>query len=123
MQSSFRRHVSRFTVLIMATGIAGATFLHAASAPQEGASQSEAAAVSSAQQQFITFLAAHPNIYAELVKQPKLVRDKGYLRQHPELAAFLSGNPAAGRFPRSPGGCRFLPKWRPSRSPIPQIWP
>lgn len=101
----------------MATGIAGATFLHAASAPQEGASQSEAAAVSSAQQQFITFLAAHPNIYAELVKQPKLVRDKGYLRQHPELAAFLSGNPAAGQIPSITRGLPVSPEM--ASEPVP----
>jgi hypothetical protein len=73
--------------------------LRAAPAPQDAAGQSEVVAQSSAQQQLISFLAAHPDIYGALVKQPKLIRDKGFLRQHPELAAFLKEHPEVGQKP------------------------
>jgi hypothetical protein len=99
MRGTFKRRVLRFAVFLLALGPAGITSLRAAPAPQDAAGQSEAVAGSSAPQQLISFLAAHPDIYSELAKQPKLIRDKGYLRQHPELAAFLKEHPEVAQKP------------------------
>jgi hypothetical protein len=99
MNGTYKGQVLCFTVFLLALGLAGITCLRAAPAPQDAAGQSEVVAGSSAQQQLISFLAAHPDIYGELVKQPKLIRDKGYLRQHPELAAFLKEHPEVGQKP------------------------
>jgi len=99
MHGTFKRQVLRFAVFLLGLGLAGTTSLRAAPAPQDAAGQSEVVAQSSAQQQLISFLAAHPDIYGALVKQPKLIRDKGFLRQHPELAAFLKEHPEVGQKP------------------------
>jgi hypothetical protein len=65
---------------------------------------------SSTQQQLISFLAAHTDIYSELTKQPKLIRDKGYVRQHPELAAFLKEHPEVAEKPSFTEGLPVSPE-------------
>jgi hypothetical protein len=99
MNGTLERRVWRCAVLLLALTIVGGAFLSAAPAPQETAGQTEAAAGSSSQQQLITFLAAHPDRLQELAKQPRLLRDKGYLRQHPEVAAFLKDYPEIAQQP------------------------
>ena len=88
MKRTFKRQVLRFAISLLASALAGIT-LRAAPVPQEAAGQSEQAVGSSAQQQLVSILAAHPDVFSELVKQPRLITDKRYLRQHPELVAFL----------------------------------
>jgi hypothetical protein len=99
MNGTFKRRVLRFAVVGLVLALTWITSLRAAPAPQDAAGQSDVAAGSSAQQQAISFLAAHPGIYNELLKQPRLVGDKGYLRQHPELAAFLKEHPEVAQKP------------------------
>jgi hypothetical protein len=99
MNGTYKRQVLRFAVLLLALCLAGTTSLRAAPAPQDAAGQNEMAAGSSTQQQAISFLAAHPDVYNQLMKQPQLLRDKGYLRQHPELAAFLKEYPEVAQKP------------------------
>jgi hypothetical protein len=83
----------------MVSALAGITSLRAAPAPQDAAGQSEVAVGSSTQQQLISFLAAHIDIYSELLKQPNLIRDKSYLQKHPDLAAFLKAHPEVAQRP------------------------
>jgi len=99
MNGTCKRQVLRFAVLLLALCLAGITSLRAAPAPQDAAGQNEMAAGSSTQQQAISFLAAHPDVYNQLMKQPQLLRDKGYLRQHPELAVFLKDHPEVAQKP------------------------
>jgi len=117
MNGTCKRQVLQFAVFLLALGLAGATSLRATPAPQDVAGQSEAVAGSSAPQQLISFLAAHPDIYAELVKQPKLIRDKGYLRQHPELAAFLKEHPDVAQKPSFTAGLPLSPEMVASAGP------
>ena len=93
MNGLLKRRILQFAVLLSALGVAGGMSLRAAPAPQDTAGQSEAAVGSANQQELISFLAAHSEIYSELLKQPKLIRDKAYLQRHPELAAFLKDHP------------------------------
>jgi hypothetical protein len=44
---------------------------------------------------FDQFLDAHPQIRAELQKNPALVNDSSYLQKHPDLQQFLQSHPAA----------------------------
>ena len=99
MKGTLKRQVMRLAMIGLVLDLAWITSLRAAPAPQDTAAQNEAAVGSSAQQQLISFLAAHADIYTELLKQPKLIRDKGYLRQHPELAAFLKEHPEVAQKP------------------------
>jgi hypothetical protein len=92
MNGTIERRLLRLTVFALSLAWVGSTFLGAAP-PQSTAAQSDTAASSSSQQQLITFLAAHPDRLQELARQPRLLQDKGYLRQHPELAAFLNEHP------------------------------
>jgi uncharacterized protein YhhL (DUF1145 family) len=92
MNGTIERRLLRLTVLALSLAWVGSTFLGAAP-PQSTANPSEAAASSFSQQQLINFLAAHPDRLQELARQPRLLQDKGYLRQHPELAAFLNEHP------------------------------
>lgn len=93
MKGTFKRRVLRFVMVGLVLALAWATPLRAAPAPQGAAGQSEVAVGSPTQQQLISFLAAHIDIYSELLKQPSLIRDKSYLQRHPELAAFLKEHP------------------------------
>jgi len=93
MKGTLRRRIFQFGVLASALGVAGGVSLGAVPAPQEPAGQSEVAGGSPGQQELISFLAAHADVYSELLKQPKLIRDKAYLLRHPELAAFLKEHP------------------------------
>jgi len=99
MNGAPKRRVMRFAVFLFVLGLAWITSLRAAPVPQEVGGQSEVAVGSSTQQQLISFLAAHIDIYSELLKQPNLIRDKAYLRQHPELAAFLKEHPEVAQKP------------------------
>jgi len=99
MDGTFKRQVLWFAVFLLALALAGATSLRAAPAPQEEVGQSEVVVGSPAQQQLISFLAAHPDVYGELLKQPRLIREKSYLRQHPELATFLKEHPEVAQKP------------------------
>ena len=93
MNETLKRRISQVTVFLSAVFVAGIISLCAAPAPQESAGQSEVAVGSASQQELISFLAAHIDVYGELLKQPKLIRDKAYLQRHPELAAFLKDHP------------------------------
>lgn len=93
--------------------------MRAAPAHQDAAGQSAVVVGSSAQQQLISFLAAHPDIYNELLKQPRLIRDKGYLRQHPELAAFLQEHPEVAQKPSFTEGLPVSPEMAASSVPAP----
>jgi hypothetical protein len=93
MDGTLKKRVAQFVVFLLAWELAGITSLRAAPAPQDTAGQSEVAVGSSTQQQLISFLAAHIDIYSELLKQPSLIRDKSFLQRHPELAAFLKEHP------------------------------
>jgi len=99
MNGTFKARALRFAVVGLVLALTWITSLRAAPAPQDVAGQGEVVAGSSAQQQLISFLAAHPGIYNELLKQPRLIGDKGYLRQHPELAAFLEDYPEIAQRP------------------------
>ena len=93
MHGIFKRRISQVAVFLSAVCVAGIISLCASPAPQDSAGQGEVAVGSSTQQQLISFLAAHIDIYSELLKQPKLIQDKAYLQRHPELAAFLKEHP------------------------------
>ncbi len=93
MNGLLKRRILQVALFVTALGVAGIMSLGAAPAPQDTAGPSEAAVGSASQQELISFLAAHINIYSELLKQPKLIRDKAFLQQHPELAAFLKEHP------------------------------
>ena len=110
MNGTFKRRVLRFAVVGSVLALVWITSLRAAPAPQDTTAQSEMVAGSSAQQQAISFLAAHPGIYSELLKQPKLIRDKGFLQQHPELAAFLKEHPEVAQKPSFTEGLPVSPE-------------
>ena len=93
MNGALKRRILQFAVLLSALGVAATMSLHAAPTPQDAAAQSEVAVGSASQQALISFLAAHIDIYSELLKQPDLIRNKVYLQRHPELAAFLKDHP------------------------------
>ncbi len=93
MNGKFQRRVLQLAVLLSAFVIAGIISLRAAPAPQDSSVQSDVAVRSASQQALISFLAAHIDIYSELLKQPDLIRNKVYLQRHPELAAFLKEHP------------------------------
>jgi len=93
MNRTFKGRILQFAVVLSTLGVAGTISLRAAPAPQDAATQSEVAVGSASQQELISFLAAHIDVYSELLKQPKLIRDKAYLQRHPELAAFLTEHP------------------------------
>ncbi len=93
MNGLLKRRISQVALFVSALGVVGILSLGAAPAPQDTAGQSEAAVGSANQQELISFLAAHIDVYSELLKQPKLIRDKAYLQRHPELAAFLKDHP------------------------------
>ena len=118
MNGTFKRRVLRFAAVGLVLAFAWITSLRAAPAPQDAAGQSEVVVGSSAQQQLISFLAAHPDIYNELLKQPRLIRDKGYLRQHPELAAFLQEHPEVAQKPSFTEGLPVPPEM--ASSPVPE---
>ena len=65
MNGTFKRRVLRFAVGGLVLALVWITSLRAAPAPQDAAGQSDVVAGSSAQQQLISFLAAHPDIYNE----------------------------------------------------------
>src|SRR5437763_2327116 len=44
-------------------------------------------------QNFDNFLDSHPNIDAELTKDPRLIESSAYIAGHPELKAFLGNHP------------------------------
>jgi len=90
MHRSSKRRVMWFAVLLLALSLAGSGSTHAA---QDAGGQSEVVVGSATQQQLISFLAAHTDIYSELLKQPGLIRNKAYLQRHPDLAAFLKEHP------------------------------
>jgi hypothetical protein len=119
MNGTFKRRVLRFAVVGLVLTFAWITSLRAAPAPQDAAGQSEVAVGSSTQQQLISFLAAHPDIYNELLKQPRLIRDKGYLRQHPELTAFLKEHPEVAQKPSFTKGLPVFPEVTASSVPAP----
>ena len=93
MNGTFKRRILQVALFVSALGVVGVMSLGAAPAPQDTAGQGEAAVGSANQQELISFLAAHIDVYSELLKQPKLIRDKAYLQRHPELAAFLKEHP------------------------------
>jgi hypothetical protein len=93
MNGTFKRRILQVALFVSALGVVGIMSLGAMPAPQDTEGQSEAAVGSANQQELISFLAAHIDIYSELLKQPKLIRDKAYLQRHPELAAFLKEHP------------------------------
>jgi hypothetical protein len=93
MNGTFKRRILQVALFVSALGVVGVMSLGAAPAPQDTAGQGEAAVGSANQQELISFLAAHIDVYSELLKQPKLIRDKAYLQRHPELAAFLKDHP------------------------------
>jgi hypothetical protein len=99
MAGKSKWRVVQFAVFSLALGLGGISSLRAAPPPQDAAGQSEVAVGSSTQQQLISFLAAHIDIYSELLKQPNLIRDKSYLQHHPELAAFLKEHPEVAQRP------------------------
>jgi hypothetical protein len=117
MNGTFKRRVLRFAVVGLVLALTWITSLRASPAPQDAAGQSEVVVGSSAQQQLISFLAAHPDIYNELLKQPRLIRDKGYLRQHPELAAFLKEHPEVAQKPSFTEGLPVPPEMASSSFP------
>jgi len=90
MNRTFKRQVLRLATFLLASALAGITLR---AVPQEAVGQSEVTLGSSTEQQLISFLAAHIDIYSELLKQPSLIRDKSYLQRHPQLAAFLKEHP------------------------------
>ena len=93
MHGTSKRRVMWFAVLLLALSSAGISSTHAAPAPQDAGGQSDLVVGSATQQQFISFLAAHTDIYGELLKEPGLIRNKVYLQRHPDLAAFLKEHP------------------------------
>jgi len=93
MNGLLKRRIVQAALFVSALGVVGVMSLCAAPAPQDTAGQSEVAVGSTSQQELISFLAAHIEVYSELLKQPKLIRDKAYLQRHPELAAFLKEHP------------------------------
>jgi hypothetical protein len=93
MKETLKRRILQVALFVSALGVVGTMSLGAAPAPQDTAGQSEASVGSANQQELISFLAAHIDIYSELLKQPMLIRDKVYLQRHPELAAFLKEHP------------------------------
>ena len=93
MNGTFKRRILQVALCVAALGVVGIMSLGAAPAPQDTEGQSEVAVGSANQQELISFLAAHIDIYSELLKQPKLIRDKAYLQRHPQLAAFLKDHP------------------------------
>ena len=93
MNGTIKGRILQVALFVSALGVVGIISLGAAPAPQDTAGQSEAAVGSASQQELISFLAAHIDIYSELLKQPKLIQDKAYLQRHPALAAFLKDHP------------------------------
>jgi hypothetical protein len=93
MRGTLKRRILQVALFVSVLGVVGAMPLGAAPAPQDTGGQSEVAVGSASQQALISFLAAHIDVYSELLKQPKLIRDKAYLQRHPELAAFLKEHP------------------------------
>jgi hypothetical protein len=93
MNELLKRRILQVALFVSALGVVGVMSLGAAPVPQESAGQSEVAIGSASQQQLISFFAAHIDVYSELLKQPRLIRDNAYLQRHPELAAFLKDHP------------------------------
>jgi hypothetical protein len=110
MDGKSKWRVVQSAVFSLALGLAGITPSPAALPPQDAAGQSEVAVGSSTQQQLISFLAAHIDIYRELLKQPNLIRDKSYVQHHPELAAFLKEHPEVALRPSFTEGLPVSPE-------------
>jgi hypothetical protein len=110
MDGTLKRRVVQWVVFLLTWELAGINSLRAAPTPQGAAGQSEVAVGSSTQQQLISFLAAHMDIYSELLKQPNLIRDKSYLQHHPELAAFVKEHPEIAQRPSFTGGLPISPE-------------
>ncbi len=118
MNGTFKRRVLRLAAVGLVLAFAWITSLGAAPAPQDAAGQSDIVVGSTAQQQLIAFLAAHPDIRNELLKRPRLIRDKGYLQQHAELAAILQAHPEAEQKPSFTEGLPVPPET--ASSPVPE---
>ncbi|HTS71021.1 MAG TPA: hypothetical protein VMO17_18740 [Terriglobia bacterium] len=67
----------------------------------DGASDQETSNLDRQRGAFDRFLDAHPEIANEVVGDPGVMRNDGYLRSHPELQAFLDAHPQVKADPRA----------------------
>lgn len=101
MHTILKQQRSLWATILATVFVCGAASGHAAQKPAPGATEPGQEQIDAARGSFDRFLDAHPEIGGNVRIDPGLVSRPGYLREHPELQAFLDAHPLVKADPRA----------------------